>query len=194
MKRNFRRSLALSLAALFCLFCLTGCTLDLRKLLGVSTSDEEEEAPFIVAQQGGSDVPYPEGFDLTAKFAAQISGDTMCIAFNGLGIAGRDTGYFSPSGSSVTLTAAATTDSERLFTYKAALWKKTDQGAEYVQGATVEFTADGELYTAEVPGLEPGAQYKLTISYDSGSYTITGGMSVTGLTSAEPVDDPAGAA
>ena len=136
-------------------------------------------------------MPYPEGFDLTAKFAAQISGDTMCIAFNGLGIAGRDTGYFTPSGDTITLTAAATTDSQSLFTYKAALWQKTDQGAAYVSGCTVQFTCDGELYTADISGLDPASQYKLTISFDSGSYTITGGMSVSGLSTAEAVDDPA---
>ena len=191
MKRNFRRLGALSLALVLCLFCLTGCSFDMRRLLGMSDEEDEGEELFIIAQPGGSDVPYPEGFDLTAKFAAQISGDTMCIAFNGLGIAGRDTGYFTPSGDTITLTAAATTDSQSLFTYQAALWQKTDQGAAYVSGCTVQFTCDGELYTADISGLDPASQYKLTISFDSGSYTITGGMSVSGLSTAEAVDDPA---
>ena len=129
----------------------------------------------------GSDVPYPDGFDHTARFAATQVDSTLCIAFHSLGIAGRSTDYFTVAGDSITVTAAATTDSERLFTYKAALWKKTEQGAEYTDGGTIQFTCDGELYTATISGLEPGAQYKLTLSYDSGSYTISGGMSVEGL-------------
>ena len=43
MKRNFRRLGALSLALLLCLFCLTGCSFDMRSLLGMSDEEDEEE-------------------------------------------------------------------------------------------------------------------------------------------------------
>lgn len=197
MKSKFRRFLALSLAALLCLFCLTGCTIDVRQLLGRGTEDEEEEPLFVEAELGGEDVPYPEGFDISARFKTETVGDTLCIVFNGIGLSGRDTGYFTTAGDTITITGAATTDSSSLFSYKAALWEKTDQGAAYVDGCTVRLTADGELYTAELSGLEPGTPYKLTISYDSGAYTISGGMSVSGLASAEApeeAEDPEAAA
>ena len=47
------------------------------------------------------------------------------------------------------------------------------------------FTADGELYTGSFSGLDPDAKYKVTISYDSGYYTISGGMSIAGLVEAD---------
>ena len=132
---------------------------------------------------GAGDVPYADGFDTTAKFNTGMNGDTLCIAFNG--IQKRDTGYFQPAGDTITLTAAATSDSERLKTFKAALWKQGEGTAVYVEGATLVFTADGELYTGSFSGLDPDAKYKVTISYDSGYYTISGGMSIAGLVEAD---------
>ena len=90
-----------------------------------------------------------------------------------------------PAGDTITLTAAATSDSERLKTFKAALWKQGEGTAVYVEGATLVFTADGELYTGSFSGLDPDAKYKVTISYDSGYYTISGGMSIAGLVEAD---------
>ena len=52
MKRNFRRLGALSLALLLCLFCLTGCSFDMRSLLGMSDEEDEEEELFISALPG----------------------------------------------------------------------------------------------------------------------------------------------
>ena len=54
-----------------------------------------------------------------------------------------------------------------------------------LEGATLVFTADGKLYTGSFSGLDPNAKYKVTISYDSGYYTISGGMSISGLVEAD---------
>ena len=109
-KKLFRRLLASALA-LCLVFSLAACSR--------SSSDDDPGLPH--AEAGGSDVPYADGFDTTAKFNTGMNGDTLCIAFNG--IQKRDTGYFQPAGDTITLTAAATSDSERLKTFKAALWK-----------------------------------------------------------------------
>ena len=85
----------------------------------------------------------------------------------------------------MTLTAAATSDSEQLKSFKAALWKQGEGTAIYVEGATLVFTADGKLYTGSFSGLDPNAKYKVTTSYDSGYYTISGGMSISGLVEAD---------
>ena len=171
-KKLFRRLLALALA-LCLVFSLSAC--------GQGSDDEDSALPH--AEAGGSDVPYADGFDTTAKFNTGMNGDTLCIAFNG--IQKRDTGYFQPAGDTITLTAAATSDSEQLKSFKAALWKQGEGTAIYVEGATLVFTADGKLYTGSFSGLDPNAKYKVTISYDSGYYTISGGMSISGLVEAD---------
>ena len=158
-KKLFRRLLALALA-LCLVFSLSAC--------GKGRDDEDPGLPH--AEAGGSDVPYADGFDTTAKFN---------------GIQKRDTGYFQPAGDTITLTAAATSDSEQLKSFKAALWKQGEGTAIYVEGATLVFTADGKLYTGSFSGLDPNAKYKVTISYDSGYYTISGGMSISGLVEAD---------
>ena len=84
-KKLFRRLLALALA-LCLVFSLSAC--------GKGSDDEDPGLPH--AEAGGSDVPYADGFDTTAKFNTGMNGDTLCIAFNG--IQKRDTGYFQPAG------------------------------------------------------------------------------------------------
>ena len=174
MKRTLLRLAALAVALCLAL-SLAAC--------GGSEDDEEEEPGLPQAALGGEDVPYPEGFDTTAKYNAAMNGSTLCIAFNG--IMTRTTDYFVPSGDTITLTAAATTESTGIRTFKAALWQKVEGGSVYVEGATLVFGANGELYTGTFAGLDPNEEYKVTISYDSGYYTITGGMSIDGLATAE---------
>ncbi len=82
-------------------------------------------------------------------------------------------------------TSASETESKKIRTFVVSLWHRIEGGTQYVEGHSSEFPADGELYTVDLTDLEPGESYKLTISYDSGSYGITGGMSVDGLASAE---------
>jgi len=47
------------------------------------------------------------------------------------------------------------------------------------------FETGGDCSTYTVNGLTPGKMYKVTVSYDSGMYYVTGGMTVTGIGSEE---------
>lgn len=146
-----------------------------------SESDDEEEASTDVYAAEGGVVTYPEGMDTESRFSTMASGDTLYVHFNG--IMNRNTPYFTAAGSSVTITAFATTESTGLLEFKGALWELSDDEAttQYVQGSTVYFSTGGGCYTQTITGLTPGKQYKVNISYDSGAYYITGGMTVQGL-------------
>ena len=150
-------------------------------------SDEEDEADETVASAGG-DVTFPEGMDTTeSKLVTQVEGDTMYVAFNG--IQNRSTDYFVAAGDSVTITGYATTEStnENYQTFKVALWELSDDRAttSYVIGSTIYYPTDGTNYSYTITGLTPGRQYKVTVSYDSVKFYVTGGLKVQGLGSEE---------
>ena len=181
---KLRRVLALLLAAVLCAGLLTAC--------GDRDGEDEQINKNIIAQQGGDPVPFTEEFDTTKRYNTQIVGSTLCIAFNGIQNDTRyKVPYFTAAGDTITVTANATTESERNKTYRVALWKKVDGGAEYVgngdHSGTMEFTADGTNYTAQFSGLEPGAEYKVTLAYDGRKYYMSGQLSVQGLAGAEQV-------
>ena len=151
------------------------------------SSGEEETSTKNVATAGG-DVTFPEGMDTTSgKLVTQAVGDTLYVAFNG--IANRNTEYFVAAGDSLTITGYATTEStnENYQTFKAAVWELSDDKTttSYVQGSTVYYTTDGSCYTYTITGLTPGKQYKVSISYDSSIYYVTGGLKIQGLGSEE---------
>ena len=181
-----RRLMALMLAALLCAGVLTGCG-----------GSDEEESPSktneIVAQPGGSEVPFSEGFDTTRRYTSEVVGDTLCIAFNGIQNDNRyKVPYFTAAGDTITVNSKATVESEKNLTYRATLWTQVEGGAQYVGSSevpgTIEFTADGQLYTAQFTGLEPGAKYKICMSYDGrGKYYMYGQLAVQGLAGAEAV-------
>ena len=145
-----------------------------------SESSNDDEAEETVATPGGS-ISFPEGMDTQSRFPTMVSGDTLYIAFNG--ISNRSTDYFVAASDTVTLTAYATTESATILEFKAALWELSDDQTKtsYLQGSTVYFPTGGECSTYTVSGLTPGKMYKVTVSYDSVSYYITGGMTVTGV-------------
>lgn len=177
--------LALSLTACSPKDMLGNMILGAANLLGLrDDGGEEDEAEETVATPGGS-IAFPEGMDTQSRFPTMVSGDTLYIAFNG--ISNRSTDYFVAAGDSVTLTAYATTESATILEFKAALWELSDDQTQtsYVQGSTVYFPTGGDCSTYTVSGLTPGKMYKVTVSYDSSSYYITGGMSVTGVGSEE---------
>ena len=173
--------LALSLTACSPKDMLGNMILGAADLFGLrSESSNDDEAEEIVATPGGS-ISFPEGMDTQSRFPTMVSGDTLYIAFNG--ISNRSTDYFVAASDTVTLTAYATTESATILEFKAALWELSDDQTKtsYLQGSTVYFPTGGECSTYTVSGLTPGKMYKVTVSYDSVSYYITGGMTVTGV-------------
>ena len=173
--------LALSLTACSPKDMLGNMILGVADLFGLrSESSNDDEAEETVATPGGS-ISFPEGMDTQSRFPTMVSGDTLYIAFNG--IANRSTDYFVAASDTVTLTAYATTESATILEFKAALWELSDDQTKtsYLQGSTVYFPTGGECSTYTVSGLTPGKMYKVTVSYDSVSYYITGGMTVTGV-------------
>ena len=173
--------LALSLTACSPKDMLGNMILGVADLFGLrSESSNDDEAEETVATPGGS-ISFPEGMDTQGRFPTMVSGDTLYIAFNG--ISNRSTDYFVAASDTVTLTAYATTESATILEFKAALWELSDDQTKtsYLQGSTVYFPTGGECSTYTVSGLTPGKMYKVTVSYDSVSYYITGGMTVTGV-------------
>lgn len=173
--------LALSLTACSPKDMLGNMILGVADLFGLrSESSNDDEAEETVATPGGS-ISFPEGMDTQSRFTTMVSGDTLYIAFNG--ISNRSTDYFVAASDTVTLTAYATTESATILEFKAALWELSDDQTKtsYLQGSTVYFPTGGECSTYTVSGLTPGKMYKVTVSYDSVSYYITGGMTVTGV-------------
>ncbi len=173
--------LALSLTACSPKDMLGNMILGVADLFGLrSESSNDDEAEETVATPGGS-ISFPEGMDTQSRFPTMVSGDTLYIAFNG--ISNRSTDYFVAASDTVTLTAYATTESATILEFKAALWELSDDQTKtsYLQGSTVYFPTGGECSTYTVSGLTPGKMYKVTVSYDSVSYYITGGMTVTGI-------------
>ena len=173
--------LALSLTACSPKDMLGNMILGVADLFGLrSESSNDDEAEETVATPGGS-IAFPEGMDTQSRFPTMVSGDTLYIAFNG--ISNRSTDYFVAASDTVTLTAYATTESATILEFKAALWELSDDQTKtsYLQGSTVYFPTGGECSTHTVSGLTPGKMYKVTVSYDSVSYYITGGMTVTGV-------------
>ncbi len=187
--------LALSLTACSPKDMLGNMILGVADLFGLrSESSNDDEAEETVATPGGS-ISFPEGMDTQSRFPTMVSGDTLYIAFNG--ISNRSTDYFVAASDTVTLTAYATTESATILEFKAALWELSDDQTKtsYLQGSTVYFPTGGECSTYTVSGLTPGKMYKVTVSYDSVSYYITGGMTVTGVGSEQLTslsDDTAG--
>ena len=90
-----------------------------------------------------------------------------------------NTGYFTVPGGSVNIMACGTAEGTQKF--KVALWKKVDGGAAYVPDSTYYFKTDGTDYRCTISGLDPAAQYRVTISYDSSRYYLYGLMKVEGI-------------
>lgn len=165
-------------------FSLTGCSV-VKSLL--DSPEKESVTNDVYAEKGGS-ITLPEGMDTSRRFNTCMDGDTMYIDFNR--VMTRNTGYFYTAGDTITITGYATTESPGLKEYKAGLWELTNDGmAQYVNGCTLYFTTGGDCYTGTFSGLDPNVRYKITLSYDSGTYYITGAMKVEGLSVGEEVTD-----
>ena len=101
--------------------------------------------------------------DASAKYASAAVNGSLNLVFNG--IWSRQTDYFTVPGGSLTITGYGTAEGTQKF--KVALWKKVDGGVEYVPDSTYYIKTDGTDYRCTISGLDPAAQYRVTISYDS---------------------------
>ena len=59
--------------------------------------------------------------------------------------------------------------------------EKGGRGAEYVTDSTYYIHTDGTDYRCTISGLDPAAQYRVTISYDSSKYYLYGLLKVEGI-------------
>lgn len=115
--------------------------------------------------------------DPSAKYATAALNSCLNVVFNGIWT--RQTDYFTVPNGVITVTGYGTAEGTQR--YKIAVWKKTDGGAQYVDGSTYYIKTDGQNYRCSIGGLDPAASYRLTISYDSSKYYLYGGLRVEGI-------------
>ena len=184
---------------------LTGCSkeelrdkatdliIDTATRMGFIAQDgegEEEEVQRTEAARGGS-ITFPEDFDPTqGRIPAMLQDGMLYVGFNGIQY--RSTPYFVAADSSLTVTAYANHDNpyQDTIQYKIALWElsEDESSTTYVDGTTVYYTATAEgqtCYNHTMTGLTPGRRYKLAISYDTGAYYVTGGVTVSNVSDQE---------
>ena len=171
-----KRILAFALAAVLAVVVLSGCKSIAQKVFGSSNEVQEDDTTQWAVLS--SDPLMLDGIaDTTAKYATARANGALNIVFNG--IWSRNTGYFTVPGGSVNIMACGTAEGTQKF--KVALWKKVDGGAEYVPDSTYYIKTDGTDYRCTISGLDPAAQYRVTISYDSSRYYLYGLMKVEGI-------------
>ena len=171
-----KRILAFALAAVLAVVVLTGCKSIVQKVFGSSNEVQEDDTTQWAVLS--SDPLMLDGIaDTTAKYATARANGALNIVFNG--IWSRNTGYFTVPGGSLNIMACGTAEGTQKF--KVALWKKVDGGAEYVPDSTYYIKTDGTDYRCTISGLDPAAQYRVTISYDSSRYYLYGLMKVEGI-------------
>ena len=174
-----KRIAALLLAAVLAV-SLTGCKDALKSIVhkATGTSDEvQEEDTTRWAEQTGDPLIIQGIADASAKFATATADGCLYAVFNG--IWSRQTSYFTVPGGTLNIMACGTAEGTQKF--KIALWKKVDGGAEYVPESTYYVKTDGTDYRCTVSGLDPAAQYRVTISYDSSRYYLYGLLKVEGV-------------
>ncbi len=174
-----KRIAALLLAAVLAV-SLTGCKDALKSIMhkATGTSDEvQEEDTTRWAEQTGDPLIIQGIADASAKFATATADGCLYAVFNG--IWSRQTSYFTVPSGTLNIMACGTAEGTQKF--KVALWKKVDGGAEYVPESTYYVKTDGTDYRCTVSGLDPAAQYRVTISYDSSRYYLYGLLKAEGI-------------
>ena len=164
-----KRIIALLLAVLLAVG-LIGCKDVLKGIVhkATGTSDEVQEEDTTRWADATADPLIIQGIaDSSAKFAAATADGCLYAVFNGIW------------SRSLNIMACGTAEGTQKF--KVALWKKVDGGAEYVPDSTYYIHTDGTNYRCTVSGLDPAAQYRVTISYDSSRYYLYGLMKVEGV-------------
>ena len=174
-----KRIAALLLAAVLAV-SLTGCKDALKSIVhkATGTSDEvQDEDTTRWAEQTGDPLIIQGIADASAKFATATADGCLYAVFNG--IWSRQTSYFTVPSGTLNIMACGTAEGTQKF--KVALWKKVDGGAEYVPESTYYVKTDGTDYRCTVSGLDPAAQYRVTISYDSSRYYLYGLLKAEGI-------------
>lgn len=115
--------------------------------------------------------------DGSAKYASAAVNGSLNLVFNG--IWSRQTSYFTVPSGTLSIMGCGTAEGTQRF--KVAVWKKVDGGAEYVTDSTYYIHTDGTDYRCTISGLDPAAQYRVTISYDSSKYYLYGLLKVEGI-------------
>ena len=174
-----KRIAALLLAAVLAV-SLTGCKDALKSIVhkATGTSDEvQEEDTTRWAEQTSEPLIIQGIADASAKFATATADGCLYAVFNG--IWSRQTSYFTVPSGTLNIMACGTAEGTQKF--KVALWKKVDGGAEYVPESTYYVKTDGTDYRCTISGLDPAAQYRVTISYDSSRYYLYGLLKAEGI-------------
>ena len=174
--KKIKRIALLVVAVLVLLVAASGVktVLDMKN----SADNEVQEEDSTRWAEPTSDPLNIEGIaDASAKYASAAVNGSLNIVFNG--IWSRSTDYFTAPTGSLNIMACGTAEGTQKF--KVALWKKVDGGAEYVPDSTYYIHTDGTNYRCTVSGLDPAAQYRVTISYDSSRYYLYGLMKVEGV-------------
>ena len=172
-----KRILAFALAAVLAVVVLTGCKSIAQKVFGSSNEVQEDDTTQWAVLS--SDPLMLDGIaDTTAKYATARANGALNIVFNG--IWSRKTEYFTVPSGLLSIYGCGTTDGGAQ-KFKVSLWKKVDGGAEYVPDSTYYVKTDGTDYRCTISGLDPAAQYRVTISYDSSRYYLYGLMKVEGF-------------
>ena len=172
-----KRILAFALAAVLAVVVLTGCKSIAQKVFGSSNEVQEDDTTQWAVLS--SDPLMLDGIaDTTAKYATARANGALNIVFNG--IWSRKTEYFTVPSGLLSIYGCGTTDGGAQ-KFKVSLWKKVDGGAEYVTDSTYYIHTDGTDYRCTISGLDPAAQYRVTISYDSSKYYLYGLLKVEGI-------------
>ena len=169
---KMKKRIVVLLMALVLAVGLIGCKDTLKSIVhkASGTSDEVQEEDTTRWADQTSDPLIIQGIaDPSAKFATATADGCLYAVFNG--IWSRQTSYFTVPSGTLNIMGCGTAEGTQKF--KVALWKKVDGGAEHVPDSTD--------YRCTISGLDPAAQYRVTISYDSSKYYLYGLLKVEGI-------------
>ena len=170
---KMKKRIVVLLMALVLAVGLIGCKDTLKSIVhkASGTSDEVQEEDTTRWADQTSDPLIIQGIaDSSAKFATATADGCLYAVFNG--IWSRQTSYFTVPSGTLSIMGCGTAEGTQRF--KVAVWKKVDGGAEYVTDSTYYIHTDGTDYRCTISGLDPAAQYRVTISYDSSKYYLYG--------------------
>ncbi len=182
---EMKRWIAAAVCAALCL-ALCGCAGNTVMLRSVAQQGEENAAR---AQSCAAPV-LPDALRAPATDGALntlLCGEVLSGAFTAVNTC--ETPDFLTDGSVTVCVQAAPDDGGAPAEARAALWRATANGAEYLE--TAVFECDGAARAYTFTGLAAGQAYRLMISYtDSAARRMTGAFTVDGVT-ARLADDEA---